>query len=96
MIPVLFAVGSRCTFLGNHWQAVAQILMLDGKDIWGESGMSTDEEVRKRLRGTGRNTDLVSVGSPSGSNRSESGAIQVGIRRVCVASLSPRSERMKD
>ena len=45
-----FAIRSRHTLLGNHWQSVAQLYSPHSKDLILESTNSTDREVRDRMR----------------------------------------------
>ena len=48
-----FAFRSQYSFLGNHWQSIAQLHGPETEDMILESRMATDEEVRRELQASG-------------------------------------------
>ncbi len=60
-IAIGFAVYSKHTLLGNHWQSIAQLRGPETEDLLAKTRMSSDSEVKKALAAAGCDDLRVSV-----------------------------------
>jgi len=69
MIAVRFAKCSRYTTLGDHWQAVSQVLSPEIQGLVQNSSTSTDKQVRRHLKAEGKERVWVVVEPLEETNR---------------------------
>ncbi|KAK3664935.1 carboxypeptidase Y-deficient [Elasticomyces elasticus] len=61
-VATVFALWTHYSFLGNHWQAVAQLDSSESRVLLAKSSMATDTEVRGQLKAAGSDGSRVGIG----------------------------------
>ena len=77
-----FAFRSQYSFLGNHWQSIAQLHGPETEDMILESRMATDEEVRRELQASGDKN--IRIGVRPLDDRRRVGLSTLRSRRISV------------